>query len=129
MHAQLVRTYCVGTYTQYSVITYMGEESKKELIYVYVQLIHLAVHMKLIQHCKSTISSVQSLGCVQLFATPWTAACQVSLTVTNSCSLLKLMSIELVMPSNHLILCHPLLLLPSVFLSIGVFSNKSVILQ
>ena len=61
-------------------------------------------------------SSVHSLSCVQLFATPWTAVCQASLSITNSWSLLKLMSIELVMPSNHLILCCPLLLLPSIFL-------------
>ena len=62
-----------------------------------------------------------------LFATPWTAACQASLSITNSRSLLKLMSIESVMPSNHLILCHPLLLPPSIFPSIRVFSNKSVL--
>ena len=62
----------------------------------------------------------------QLFATPWTAACQASVSITNSRSLLKLMSIELVMPSNHLILCHPLLLLPSIIPSIRVFSNESV---
>ena len=67
------------------------------------------------------------LGCVQLFATPWTAASQVSLSITNSWSLLKLTSLEPVMPSNHLIFCHPLLLLPSVFPSIRVFSNKSVL--
>ena len=73
------------------------------------------------------ISSVQSLSQVQLFATPWTAACQTYLSITNSQSLLKLMSIELVMPSNHLILCLPLLLLPSIFPSIKVFSNKSVL--
>ena len=72
-------------------------------------------------------SSVQSLSHVQLFATPWTAACQASLSIANSWSLLKLMSIELVMPSNHLNLCHPLLLLPSVFPSIIVFSNESVL--
>ena len=72
-------------------------------------------------------SSVQSLNCVQLFVTPWTAACQASLSITNSRSLLKLMSIELVMPSNHLILCHPLLLLPSIFPSIGLFSNESAL--
>ena len=72
-------------------------------------------------------SSVQSLNRVRLFATPWTAACQASLSITNSWSLLKLMSIELVMPSNHLILCHPLLLLPSIFPSIRVFSNESVL--
>ena len=72
-------------------------------------------------------SSVQSLSCVQLFVTPWTAACQASLSTTNSQSLLKLMSIELVIPSSHLILCHPLLLLPSIFPSIRVFSNESVL--
>ena len=70
-------------------------------------------------------SSVQSLSRVQLFATPWTTACQVSLSITNSQSLLKLMSINSVMPSNHLIFCHPLLLLPSIFSSIRVFSNES----
>ena len=64
---------------------------------------------------------------VWLFATPWTAAHQASLSITNSWSSLKLMSIELVMPSNHLILCHPLLLLPSIFPSIRVFSNESVL--
>jgi len=73
----------------------------------------------------NTISSVQLLSHVQVFAAPWTAACQASLSITNSRSLLKLMSIELVMPSNHLILCHPLLLLPSIFPSIRVFSSKS----
>ena len=72
-------------------------------------------------------SSVQSFGCVRLFATPWTAACQASLSITNSWSLLKLTFIESVMPSNHLILCHPLLLLPSTFPSIRVFSKGSVL--
>ena len=72
-------------------------------------------------------SSVQSLSPVQLFATPWTAACQASLSITNSQSLLKLMSIESVMPSNHLILCHPLLFLLQVPPSIRVFSNESVL--
>ena len=72
-------------------------------------------------------SSFQSLSCVRLFATPWTAACQASLSITNSWSLLKLMSIESVMPSNHLILRHPLLL-PSIFSSIRVFSNESALL-
>ena len=70
-------------------------------------------------------SSVQSLSCVQLFVTPWTTACQASLSITNSQSLPKLMFIELVMPSNHLILCRPLLFLPSIFPSISVFSNES----
>ena len=73
------------------------------------------------------LSSVQSLSCVLLFVTPWTAAHQVSLLITNSRSLLKLTSIESVMPSNHLILRPPLLLLPSVFPRIGVFSNESVL--
>ena len=72
-------------------------------------------------------SSDQSLSRVCLFVTPWTVACQASLSITNSWSLLKLMSIELVMPSNHLILCRPLLLLPSVFPSIRIFSNESVL--
>ena len=71
--------------------------------------------------------SVQSLRCVRLFATPWTAARQASLSITNSQNFLKLMSIESVMPSNHLILCHPLLLLPSIFPSIRVFSSESVL--
>ena len=70
-------------------------------------------------------SSVQSLCCVQLFATPCTAALQDSLSITNSQSLLKFMSIELLMPSNHLMLCHSLLLPPTIFLSIRVFSNES----
>ena len=67
------------------------------------------------------------LSCGRLFATPWTVACQASLCVTNSRSLLKLMSIKSVMPSNHLILYRPLLLLPSIFPSIRVFSNESVL--
>ena len=75
----------------------------------------------------SLFSSVQSLSRVRLFATPGTAASQASLFITNSQSLLKLMSIESVMPSNHLILCHPLLLLPSIFPSIRAFSNESVL--
>ena len=76
---------------------------------------------------KTAFSSVQSLSCVWLFATPWTAARQVSLSITNCQSLPKLMSIESVMPSNHLILCRPLLLLPSIFPSIRVFSNESAL--
>ena len=76
---------------------------------------------------KVQFSSVQSLSHVQLFATPWTIARQASLSITDSWSLLKLTSIELVMPSNHLVLCRPLLLLPSVFSSIRVFSNESVL--
>ena len=78
------------------------------------------------QHPQDQFSSVQSLIHVRLFATPWTAACQASLSIANSRSLPKLMSIESVMPSNHLILCHPLLLLPPIFPNIRVFSNESV---
>ena len=73
------------------------------------------------------VNSFQSLSHIQLFATPWTAARQDSLSITNSQSLLKFMSIELVVPSNHLILCRPLLLLPSIFPSIRVFSNESAL--
>ena len=72
-------------------------------------------------------SSVQLLSHVRLFATPWTAAYQASLSITISQSLLKLMSIESVMPSNHLILCRPLLLPPSIFPSISIFPNESVL--
>ena len=72
------------------------------------------------------MSSVQPISCVQFFATSWTAAGQASLSITNSWSLLKLMSNESVMPSNHLILCHPLLLSPSIIPNIRVFSNESV---
>ena len=76
--------------------------------------------------CKQ-FSSAHSLGHVRLFATPWTAAHQASLSITKSQSLLKFMSIELVMPSSHLILCHPLLLPPSIFHIIRVFSSESVL--
>jgi len=73
------------------------------------------------------VVAVQLLSCVQLFVTPWTAARQASLSITNSQSLLKLISIESMMPSNHLILCRPLLLPPSIFPSIRVFSNESAL--
>ena len=76
---------------------------------------------------KIGFSSVQSLSHVWLFVTPWAEACQASLSITNAQILLKLMSIELVMPSNHFIFCHPFLLLPSIFPRIRVFSNKSVL--
>ena len=77
--------------------------------------------------CLRIFSSVQLLSRVWLFVTPWTAACQASLSITNSQSLLKLMSIKSVTPPNHFILCHPLLLLPSIFPSIRVFSSESVL--
>ena len=73
------------------------------------------------------IGSVQSLSHFRQFVTPWTAACQASLSITNSWSLLKLMAIEMVMPSNDLIPCGPLLLVPSIFPSIRVFSNESAL--
>ena len=76
---------------------------------------------------KLTETLLQSLSSVQLFATPWTAACQDSLSITNSRSLFKLVSIESVMPCNHLILCCPLLLLPSIFPSIRLLSSESVL--
>ena len=78
-------------------------------------------------YSRSLFSSVQSLSSVRLFATPWTAAHQASLSITNSRRLLKLMSIKSVMPSNHLILCHPLLLPPSIFPSIRVFSSELIL--
>ena len=81
----------------------------------------------LFNNSRPFLSSAQSLCCVQLYVTLWTAACQASLSFTISQSLLKLMPIELVMPSNHLILCHPLLLLPSIFPSIRVFFSESVL--
>ena len=84
--------------------------------------------MQKLRIAKHILPSVQfSHSVVSDSATPWTAACQASLSITNSWSLLKRMSIESVMPSNHLILCHPLLLLPSIFPSIRVFSNESVL--
>ena len=83
--------------------------------------------MLCVQHFLVCFSSVQSLSHVQLFATPWAAACQAFLSITNSQSLLILMSIESLMPSTHLILCHPFLLLSSVFPTIRVFSSESVL--
>ena len=88
---------------------------------------HGVLQIKLHSQCLEKELFVQLPSCVQLFETPRTAAHQASLSFTVSQSLLKLMSIELVMPSNHLILCHPLLLLPSIFPSIRVFSNESAL--
>ena len=83
--------------------------------------------IKILTKLSIPISSVHSLSCVRLFVTTWTAARQVSQSITNSWSLLKLMPIKSVMPSNHLVLCHPLFLLPSIFPSIRVLSNESVL--
>ena len=80
-----------------------------------------------VQQSESALSSVQLLSHVRLFVTPWTAAHRASLSITNSWSLLKLMAIQSVMPSNHLILCRPLLLPPSIFPSIRVFSSELVL--
>ena len=103
----------------------IGGRSKRKATYGYIWLIHIVVQQRPAQHWKAAI--VQSLSHVQLFATLWTTALQASLSFTIAQSLFKLMSIELVMPSNHLILCRPLLLLPSIFLSIRVFSNQSAL--
>ena len=97
-------------------------------VYEVIMICELNRFMNWTEHClPETISSVQSLSHVQLFATPWTSACQASLSITDPWNLIEVMSIELVMPSNHLILCRPLLLLPSIFPSIRVFSNESVL--
>ena len=95
------------------------------LIHSFLQEIFIR-YLLCIRGC-GQFSSVQSLSRVWLFVTSWTAACQASLSITNSQTLLKLMSVESVMPSNHLILCYPFLLLPSIFPSIRVFSNESVL--
>ena len=87
----------------------------------------MTILLNTIYRFSAQFTSVQSLSRVRLFATPWTAAHQASLSITNSRSSPKLMSIESVMPSNHLILCHPLLLLPSIFPSIRVFSSESAL--
>ena len=98
------------------------------VIFIIPEMFALVFLFDQFSHCTSLqFSSVQSLSRVWLFVTPWTAACQASLSISNSQSLPKLMSIELVMPSNHLILCCPLLLLPSIFLSNKVFSSESAL--
>ena len=107
-----------GTYFCHSVVWFLDSANMMHLVLVHSSSLLCSIPL---------FSSVQSLSHVWLFATPWTAARQASLSITNSWSLLKLMSIELVMPSNHLILCHPLLLLPSIFPSIRIFSNESVL--
>ena len=101
-----------------SLLMKVKEESEKVGLKLNIQKTNMA---------SGSTSSVQLLSHVQLFVTPWTGAHQASLSITNSRSLLKLMSIEWVMPSNHLIFCHPLLLPPSIFPSTRVFSNESVL--
>ena len=102
---------------------FTAEPPGKPCVYVHEFYYRQKLHRSLLLY----LSSVQLLSCVQLFATPWTAAHQASWSISNSRSSLKLMSIESVMPSNHLILCCSLLLLPSIFPSIRVFSNESVL--
>ena len=99
----------------------------KRIIKVIEPIQRAFVELDIYRQLFVVVVAVQPLSRVWLFATPWTAACQASLSITNSWSLLKFMPIELVMPSNHLILCHPLLLLPSIFPSIRVFSSDSVL--
>ena len=96
------------------------------LIYFFIRVQLLTLLCQFLLYTKGNQPSVQSLSHVRPFVTPWTAARQVSLSITNSWSLCKLMSTESVMPSNHLIFCHPLLLPPLIFPSIGVFANESV---
>ena len=119
--ANKVLLYNTVNSAQYYVAAWMGGEFGGEWIHVYAWMSLFAVYWKL------WFSSVQSLSPGPLFATPWTAAHQTSLSITNSQSLLKLVSIESVMWSNHLILCSPLLLLPPIFPRIRVSSNESVL--
>ena len=112
------------TYLSYSLI---NTSSNKPSMTPWPMFDVLQVFSLWISPYSTYFSSVQSLSHVRLFATPWTATRQVSLSITNSQSSLKPMSIESVMPSNHLILCHPLLLLPSIFPSNQVFSNESAL--
>ena len=108
-----------------TVRTGLEQQTDSNLGKEYVKAIYC--HPAYLTYMQSQFSSVQLLSCVQFFATPWTAAHQASLFITNSQSPPKLMSIELVIPSNHLILCRPLLLLSSIFPSIRVFSNESTL--
>ena len=110
---------CEKKDTLYKVGLVLMHLYKRSLYIFYWKLLHGS--------CISRFSSVQSLSHVRFSVTPWTAARQASLSITNSWSLLKLMSIKSVMPSNHLILCHPLLLLSSIFPSTRVFSSESVL--
>ena len=115
----------------YEIIRYVLKKVNVMLegkVFIYLFETLLSKHYSCITNVsKTAFSSVQLLRYVRLFATPWTAARQASLSITNSRSLLKLMPLESVMPSNHLILCCPLFLPPSIFPSIRIFSNKSVL--
>ena len=111
-------------------LTRIHQDNSMKQEYSFQQIVrrHLGFHMKKNELVRlPQFSSVQPLSRVRLFMTPWTAARQASLSIANSQNLLKLMSIESMMPSNHLILCLPPLLLPSILPSIRVFSNESVL--
>ena len=119
-----------GKYEKSGVIQVVADLEKCSFVHVTLALVWLLVIFSGMKYRLNRIKgfgSVQSLSHVRLFATPWTQALQASLPITNSRSLLKLMSIELAMPANHLILCHPHLLLPSIFPSSRVFSSESVL--
>ena len=114
----------------------MAEKQQKKCIMVSFVWFYIFQMMYILLHlCTSkfhfqvtySVHSVQSFSRVRLFATPWTTSCQACLSITNPWSLPKLMSVESVMPSNHLIICCPLLLLPSIFPSLRVFSNESAL--
>ena len=113
----------VDLYTCIYIYTFMYIDNA----FMYIDIcIHVCVCIYIYIHTHTHTHTVQSLSHVRLFVTPWTAVHQACLSITNCRSLLKLMSIELVMPSSHLILCHPLLL-PSIFASIRVFPNESAL--
>ena len=118
--------YCIGTWNVRSINQGKLDMVKQEMVRININILGIS-GLKYTEMGEFNFTSVQSLSRVQLFVTPRTLACQASLSITYSQSLFKLMSIKLVMPSNHLILCCPLLLLTSVFPSIRVFSNKSVL--
>ena len=107
---------------EYLLLNCKGSEKSELNLFELCIRVYAEVHQ-----CVSFILRSVQFSYVRLFGIPWTAACQASVSITNSRSLLKLMSIELLMPSNHLILCHPLLLLPSIFPSIRVFFNESAL--
>ena len=118
--SKLGKEYVKAVYCHPAYLSYMQNTSHKMLGWMKHKL-----ESRLLREISITSDMLQSLPHVLLFATPWSATCQASLSITNSWSFLRLMSIESVMPSNHLILCH--LLLPSIFPSIRVFSNESVL--
>ena len=120
--------FSISIYTKY---IHLHIHAICRLIYTHTYSLYVHIYLPIHTHmcmliCNFQFNSVQSLSCVRLFATPWIAAHQASLSITNSWSSLKLMSIESVMPSSHLILCRPLLPLPPIPPSIRVFSNSQL---